>query len=149
MKRSDITALFPDATAEQIQQLMDLNGQDINNARDAAQKAAAAAQPKGADPKDLQAAQEKAAQLEKELGALKLSNQLRELRETVAKEKNVPVELLTGETTEACQAQADGILAFAKAQPGYPALKDGGEVQAHASDGATRDKFAAWAAQNL
>ncbi len=147
MKRTDITALFPDATAEQIQQLMDLNGQDINNARDAAQRAAAAAAPK-ADNTELQQAQAKAEQLEKELGALKLSNQLRELRETVAKEKNVPVELLTGETTEACQAQADGILAFAKQQPGYPTLPDGGEVHTPAS-GATRDKFAAWAAQNL
>ena len=142
MKRSDITALFPDATAEQIQQLMDLNGQDINNARDAAQKAAAAAQPKGADPKDLQAAQEKAAQLEKELGALKLSNQLRELRETVAKEKNVPVELLTGETEDDMKAQADAILAFAK--PSYPKLPDGGEAS-HVKGGSTRDQFAAWA----
>ena len=52
MKRTDITALFPDATAEQIQQLMDLNGQDINNARDAAQRAAAAAAPKN-DPTEL------------------------------------------------------------------------------------------------
>lgn len=147
MKRTDITALFPDATAEQIQQLMDLNGQDINNARDAAQRAAAAAAPK-ADNTELQQAQAKAEQLEKELGALKLSNQLRELRETVAKEKNVPVELLTGETTEACQAQADGILAFSKQQPGYPTLPDGGEVHTPAS-GATRDKFAAWAAANI
>jgi len=147
MKRTDITALFPDATAEQIQQLMDLNGQDINNARDAAQRAAAAAAPK-ADNTELQQAQAKAEQLEKELGALKLSNQLRELRETVAKEKNVPVELLTGETTEACQAQADGILAFAKSQPGYPSLKDGGEVQTQTA-GTTRESFAGWAAQVL
>ena len=60
----------------------------------------------------------------------------------------MPVELLTGETTEACQAQADGILAFAKAQPGYPALKDGGEVQAKTA-GTTRESFAGWAAQVL
>jgi len=148
MKRTDITAIFADATPEQIQQLMDLNGQDINNARDAAQKAAAAAQPKGADPAELQAAQDKAAQLEKELGALKLSNQLKELRETVAREKNVPVELLTGETTEACQAQADGILAFAKQQTAYPALKDGGEVTAPKA-GTTRESFAGWAADKI
>ena len=33
MKRTDITELFPDATAEQIDKLMDLNGQDINKAK--------------------------------------------------------------------------------------------------------------------
>ena len=158
MKRTDITELFPDATPEQIQKLMDLNGADINNAKKdlsniqgqlaEAQKAAEAAKTAAASGTELQQAQEKAAKLEKELGALKLSNQLRELRSAVAKEKGVPVELLTGETPEACQKQADGILAFAKAQPGYPALPDGGEVHTPAS-GATRDKFAAWAAGKI
>jgi hypothetical protein len=33
MKRTDITALFPDATPDQIDKLMDLNGGDINRAK--------------------------------------------------------------------------------------------------------------------
>ena len=66
----------------------------------------------------------------------------------MAREKNVPVELLTGETTEACQAQADGILAFAKQQTAYPALKDGGEVTAPKA-GTTRESFAGWAADKI
>ena len=33
MKRTDITGLFPDATAEQINALMDINGADINSAK--------------------------------------------------------------------------------------------------------------------
>ena len=33
MKRTDITAQFPDATDEQIKALMDINGNDINTAR--------------------------------------------------------------------------------------------------------------------
>ena len=33
MKRDDITALFPDATAEQIDKLMSINGSDINKAK--------------------------------------------------------------------------------------------------------------------
>ena len=33
MKRTDITKLFPDATDEQINALMDLNGSDINAAK--------------------------------------------------------------------------------------------------------------------
>ena len=33
MKRTDITELFPDATAEQVDKLMGLNGADINKAK--------------------------------------------------------------------------------------------------------------------
>lgn len=156
MKRTDITALFPDATDEQIKKLMDLNGSDINDAKrggedakkqltealaqlDAAKKAS-----EGAPSADEVAKlRDKAASLEKELTSMKLSNQLRELRETVAKEKGIPPELLTGETEDACKKQADGILAFSKNQQQYPTLPDGGEPTG-ASHGSTRDQFAAW-----
>ena len=156
MKRTDITALFPEATDEQIKKLMDLNGSDINEAKkggdelksqlekalselEAAKKVSAGAP--SAD--ELKTAQDTAAKLEKELTQMKLANQLRELRETVAKEKGVPAELLTGESEDACNKQADGILAFSKSQQGYPSLPDGGEAGASAQ-GAARDKFAAW-----
>jgi len=160
MKRTDITALFPSATEDQIKTLMDINGNDINAAKqgisdlqaqlssvrselDKAKQAAAGA----ASAEDLKKAQDRAADLEKELNGLKLSNQIRNLRANVAKEKGVPAELLTGDTEEACKAQADGILAFAKPN-GYPALPDGGESGGK-PQGTTREKFAAWAQQNL
>ena len=157
MKRTDITSLFPQATDEQIKKLMDLNGSDINEAKkggdelksqlekalaelEAAKKVSARAP----SPDELKTAQEAAAKLEKELTQMKLANQLRELRETVAKEKGVPAELLTGESEDACKKQADGILAYAKSQQGYPKLPDGGETS-HVKGSSTRDQFAAWA----
>lgn len=161
MKRSDIKTLFPDASEDQIQKLMDMNGSDINEAKrgidevkaqltaaraelDGAKKAAAAQ----ANADELQKAQERAATLENELSALKLSNQLRDMRAAVAKSSGVPVELLTGDSEEACKAQAEGILAFAKPS-GYPALRDGGEAGKSSSGLATRDMFAAWVENNF
>lgn len=160
MKRTDITKLFPDATDEQINALMDINGADINAAKrgmddlrtqlsaaksdlEASQKAAAAA----ASAEELKTAQDRAAALESELNGLKLSNQLRDMRAAVAKEKNIPVELLTGDSEDACKAQADGILAFARPN-GYPVLRDSGEVNKSGAGLTTRDQFAAWAEQN-
>ena len=149
MKRTDITALFPEATDEQIRTLMDINGADINAAK--------------SGMTDLQgqltAAQSSITELEKrptvealaavqaELDRLKAANAVSALRAAVAKEKGVPAELLTADTEETCKAQADGILAFAK-PAGYPILPDGGEAQG-AANGAARDRFASWAANNL
>lgn len=150
MKRTDITALFPEATKDQLDKLLDLNGADINAAKgdletikgqlSAAQTELDAIKAKPPADKDL-AAQLKAVQ--EELTGLKAANSLRELREKVGKEKGVPADLLTGETEDACKGQADSILAFAKQQPGYPALKDGGEAHEGGST-ATREQFASW-----
>lgn len=157
MKRSDITALFPDATDEQIKTLMDINGSDINSAKSgadelkaqlAAARAELAKKNAAPDPDELKQAQDRAAALENELNGIKLSNQLREMREGVAKAKGVPVELLTGDTEDACKAQADGILAFAKPQ-GYPALRDGGEAGGTGGAGSARDQFVAWGNEHL
>lgn len=136
MKRTDITALFPDATDEQIKTLMDLNGADINNAKKGVtdlQTQLTAAQSrveeleKNTSGEDLKAAQERAQALQTELDGLKAANTLRDMRASVAKETGVPADLLTGETEEACKTQAQSILDFAK--PGtYPAVKDGGET---------------------
>lgn len=162
MKRTDITALFPNATDDQIKTLMDLNGSDVNEAKKGgedvkkqlaealAQLEAAKKASEGApSPDELTKAKDQAAKFEKELTAMKLQNQLRELRETVAKEKGVPASLLTGETEEACKAQADGILEFSKSQTGYQQLKDGGEVGGGVGQGTTAEKFAAWAKDYL
>lgn len=146
MKRTDITALFPDATEEQVNKIMNLNGDDINKAKgeletlkgqlSTAQTELANLKAKPGD--DIAS---KLAAAEKELAGLKASNALRDLREKVSKETGVPSDLLTAETEEACKAQADAIKAYAK--PSYPPLPDGGEVHG-AGSSATRDKFADW-----
>lgn len=161
MKRSDISRIFPDATKEQIEELIGLNGVDINAAKrdvedlraqlTAAQndlaKAAESSKAAEAISGELKLTKDRAAALEAELNSMKRSNEIRDLRASVSTSTGVPVDLLTGETEEDCKAQADRILAFAKPN-GYPQLKDGGEPS-RVSGAATRDKFAAWAQEVL
>lgn len=156
MTRTDITAIFPDATKEQIDKLLDMNGGDINKAKGdltALQGQLATAQTElqalKAKPADTTAAAELQA-LKDELAGLKNANALRELREKVSKDTGVPASLLTGETEDACKSQAEAIKSFADTSktPGYPGLKDGGEVHA-APSGTTRDKFATWFNENM
>ena len=73
---------------------------------------------------ELQKAQEERDAFKAELEGMKKANSVRELREKVAKEKNIPANLLTGETEEDCAAQADAILSFAMPNA-YPAVKEG------------------------
>ncbi len=155
MKRDDITALFPDATAEQIDKLMGINGNDINKAKGdleniKSQLATALADNEqlknNTNTDELNAAKQLAADLKTELDGMKAAESLRVMREKVAAEKKVPVSLLTGETEEDCASQADSILAFAK--PTYPRVADGGEVNINTKS-ATRDQFAEWAKDNL
>lgn len=146
MKRTDITALFPDASDEQIKTIMDLNGADINKAKSEledlrAQLAAAT------NSEELQQAQAQIAQLQTELDGMKSAETIRLTREKVAGEMKIPASLLTGDTEEACAQQAKAILDFAKPK-GYPVLPDGGSPTPPAS-GATRDKFAAWASEHF
>ena len=61
---------------------------------------------------DLQKETERAEALQKELDAMKKAESIRSVRETVAKENNVPADLLTGETEEECKAQAEKLIAF-------------------------------------
>ncbi len=156
MKRTDITAQFPDASKDQIDALLNINGADIENARagltdlqtqlqTAQTRLTELEQRPTADA--LQAAQQSAAALQTELDALKAANALRDMRASVAKDTGVPAELLTGDTDEACRAQAQSILDFAK--PGaYPTVRDGGEPGGHPS-GETRDQFKDWYEQNF
>lgn len=83
----------------------------------------------GADKTDLQKAQEERDGYKKQLEALQQQNAARDARDKVAAATGVPANLLTGETEEACQAQAEAILAFKGTQPPYPDTHDGGEVQ--------------------
>ena len=152
MKRTDITDLFPEATAEQIDKLMDLNGQDINKAKGEldtikSQLTAAQGEIEKFKVNDLESANARANQLQAELDSLKRAEELRAMREKVSSEHSVPANLLTGETEEACAEQAKAILAFAKPS-GYPHLMDGGEIH-NLPSSKTRDKFAEWAKDNL
>ena len=99
---------------------------------------------KSGDPEELQKAKDEAAQYKNELDAMKLAESLREMRGKVAKAKNIPAELLTGDTEEACTAQADQILAFAKV-PAAPTLPNPGEPTGAAAKPDTAQQFAEWA----
>ena len=93
---------------------------------------------------ELQRANEKAASLQAQLDNLTKANTLRDIRSKVSSATGVPAELLSGDTEEACNAQAKAILQFAK--PGYPNVQDGGEPH-HTPTGSTSQQFADWFAQ--
>lgn len=95
---------------------------------------------------ELQKAQDRATALDKELKELRQANVLRDLRQRISTETGVPVSLLTESTEEALKAQADGILSFAR--PGYPVIRDGGELPTlPPAKQDTRDQFADWFAK--
>ena len=155
MKRSDITELFPEATKEQIDAILNLNGTDINSAKknlaelqeqyDAAQaKVTELEQAAG----QLSEARTLAESLQTELTSLKAANAIRDMRQSVSKDTGVPAELITADTEEAARSQADAILKWRGEQPKYPATNDGGEVTP-TSSGSTREQFAEWASANL
>lgn len=83
-----------------------------------------------------------------ELAQLKSANAIRDIREQVASAKQIPAALLTGDTKEACEQQADAILAFAKPAQTAPVVPDSGEVT-HAGGGKTRDQFSDWFQENF
>lgn len=131
MKRTEITEIFPEATAEQVEAIMKLHGKGIADVETlekdlkATQEALATAKAEDKS-KELKDAQKALATTQAELNSLKAANALRDTREKVAAAKGIPAHLLTGETEEACAAQADAILAFAKTSD-YPPVADGGE----------------------
>ena len=144
MKRTDITELFPEATKEQIDKLMGINGADINAAK--SELESLRQQLTDQSGKDMAKAQKQIDDLTAELNGMKSAEAIRIVREKVAGEKKVPAHLLSGETEEACAKQADEILAFAK--PKYPAVHDKGEIN-NPPGTSTRDKFAEWAKDNI
>lgn len=149
MKREDITGLFPEATAEQINKIMSINGADINTAKKGVDDLQKAHQEALETIKQLQETAESTnKQLEtfeatkSELEALKAANTIREMREKVSKSMNIPVNLLTGETEEACMEQAKNIQEYVKPSS-YPTVHDGGEPSGTPTV-STRDQFANW-----
>ena len=75
----------------------------------------------------LSAETERADKLQAELDSIKKANEIRDIREQIAKESNIPADLLHGETLEDCKAEAERLVEFARPK-GYPTVKDGGEV---------------------
>lgn len=100
-----------------------------------------------ASKSELQKAQEKVSKLEAEINKMKHEKEISEIKAKVSKEKGIPIDLLTGETEEACISQADNILSFARAN-GYPSIVDGGEPQGIPKV-SVEDQFKLWAQQNL
>ena len=99
-----------------------------------------------ANKSELQKAMERANNLEAELNGLKKTEEVRQTREKIATETGIPAHLLTGDTEEACKAQAEAIKAFAT--PNYPKVKDSGEVPKTSSGNAKTD-FAEYLSQTL
>lgn len=137
MKRTDITALFPEATKEQIDKIMDLNSMDITAAKSGIEQL----RTQHAD--ELKRATDLSETLQKQLDDLNAANALRDLKEKVALESGVPAKLLSGSTEEEFKTQAEAIKAFAGSQPGYPQVKDAGEVRTTPKT-TTRQQFADW-----
>lgn len=150
MKRTDITQLFPEAPKETIDKLMDLNGADVNAVKAEVEnlKAQLAEAQKNKAGEELQKAQQQITQLQTDLDGMKAAETIRLTREKVAGEKKVPAHLLTGETEEACEKQADQILAYVQSSKAYPNLPDGGEIH-NPPNSSTRQQFAEWAKENL
>lgn len=99
---------------------------------------------------DLQKATEKAEHLQKELDAIKKETELRNLRDEVSRATGVPAVLLTGESQEDCEAQAQAILTWAaqKTPNGYPRIPDGGDPIGNAKK-TTRELFKEWFDENV
>lgn len=95
-----------------------------------------------ASKSEIQKMTEKASKLEAELNQIKKAESIRKMRAKVSEATGIPANLLTAETEEECQAQADAIKAFAKPS-GYPAVRDAGEI-ANTSKGSTAQQFAEW-----
>ena len=147
MKRTDITSLFPEATDDQINALMNINGNDINNAKKGVEELQVSLKDaqdklKGMEGNSaaLQEAIDRANGLQSELDTMKAAETLRVTREEVARTVGVPAHLLTAETKEDCEAQARSILEFAKPSK-YPSVPDGGEPIGNPQK-STRDQFA-------
>lgn len=148
MKRADITNLFPEATEEQVNKIMDINGSDINNAKknlDDLQKTLADTQAeleaarKGSD--ELTKEHERAELLQQEIDKRNAEDAIREMKTKVSKETGIPADLLTETEEDACRKQAESIKEFAA--PHYPSVQDGGEPHP-VEQRATRDLFADW-----
>lgn len=98
-----------------------------------------------ASKSELQKATERADELQKQLDEIVAANDIRDIREKVAKDTGVPATLLHGTSEEECIEQANAILAYKnEPKPGYPSVKDGGEVQNMTQKKTNAELFSDW-----
>ena len=97
-----------------------------------------------ANKTELQKATEENESLKAKVAEYEKEKELRMIRDNVAKETGVPADLLTADTEEACKAQAQAIIEYAKPN-GYPQVRDGGEVLNKGGKLSTKQQFAQWA----
>lgn len=79
-----------------------------------------------ANKTELQKEKERADALEKKVNALEKANNIKSVRDKVAKETGVPAHLLYGDDEESCRTQAKALVDYKK-DGTYPNVKDGGE----------------------
>lgn len=97
-----------------------------------------------ANKSELEKAQERANKLQTELDSMKAAEQVRAIRDEVAKETGVPSNLLTADTKEGCEEQAKAIKAYTESnRPGYPSVRDSGEATT-STKGTTKEQFEDW-----
>lgn len=157
MKREELKTLMPEATDEVINQIMAMNGADITKAKGDSKATADQLKATQSQLAELQAknnqdaltqAQAQSDALKAELEAMKKAESVRGIRAKVSEEKGIPVNLLTAETEDECNSQADAIIAFAKPSK-YPNLPDGGETSGGTGGGNNVKKFYDFFNQNL
>lgn len=96
-----------------------------------------------ANKTELEKANEKAAKLQAELDGIKKAAELREMREKIATENNIPANLLTGATEEECKAQVESIKGLLNANGIPTSVSDGGEPN-HSGKVSNQTTFANW-----
>ena len=96
-----------------------------------------------ANKTELEKANERAAKLQAELDGIKKAAELRDMREKIATENNIPANLLTGATEEECNAQVESIKGLLNANGIPTSVSDGGEPN-HSGKVSNQTKFANW-----
>lgn len=96
-----------------------------------------------ANKTELEKANERAAKLQAELDGIKKAAELREMREKIATENNIPANLLTGTSEEECKAQVESIKGLLNANGIPTSVSDGGEPN-HSGKVSNQTTFANW-----
>lgn len=146
MKRENITALFPDATKEQLDQIMAINGADIQRAKSGMEDLRtqlSSVQTELEQARTDAGEMERLKGLETELSDLKAANAIRDMREKVSKATGVPAHLLSGDTEEDCTAWANSLKEYQQSSARLN-VPNGGEPGGNGAGMTTAEQFAAW-----
>lgn len=97
-----------------------------------------------ANKTELEKANEQVSALKAQLDGIKKAAELREMREKIATENNIPANLLTGTSEEECKAQVESIKGLLNANGIPTSVSDGGEPS-HSGKVSNATLFANWA----